>query len=274
MPAARRGAAPIVLLTDFGYRDHYVGVMKGVIASISPRVPIIDLTHGISPGRVAAGALILAQSWRFFPPETIFVGVVDPGVGTSRRPIAIATGAGTRFVGPDNGLLWMAAAATQIKRVVELESARYRLPNPSTTFHGRDIFAPAAAWIARGVKLETLGRRLKTIVTLEPTTGVRATTGALVGEVVYVDGFGNLVTNLSREQVYRFAGRRGQGRLTIKVGRHPRFGLHATYGAVPTGQPLALFGSFEMLEIGVRDGHAATHFGADTGTAVTVRMGS
>lgn len=273
MSATRSVTAPVVLLTDFGYRDHYAGVMKGVIASIAPHAPIIDLTHGIPPQQVAAGALILAQSWRFFPPATIFVAVVDPGVGTDRRPLAVATRAGARFVGPDNGLLWMAAAAAQITTIVQLKSTRYRLPNPSSTFHGRDIFAPAAAWLARGVKLTALGPRLETMVTLEPAAGVRATSRSLTGEVIYVDGFGNLVTNLSRAEVDRFAGRCGRDRLSVKVGRHPRFGLYATYGRAPAGEPLALFGSFEMLEIGVRDGHAAVHFGAGAGTAVTVKMG-
>ncbi len=265
--------APIVLLTDFGYRDHYAGVMRGVIASIAPHAPVIDLTHGIPPQQVAAGALILAQTWRFFPQRTIFVAVVDPGVGTNRLPIAVATRAGARFVGPDNGLLWMAATAAQIKTIVQLKSARYRLPNPSSTFHGRDIFAPAAAWLARGVKLAALGPRLKPMVALEPRAGVRETAQSLTGNVIYVDGFGNLVTNLSREQVYRFAGRCREGRLTVKVGRYPRFGLYATYGEAPVGEPLALFGSFELLEIGVRDGHAAVHLRAGAGTSVTVRMG-
>lgn len=267
-----RSPAPVVLLTDFGYRDHYVGVMRGVIAAIAPHTPIIDLTHGIPPQQVAAGALLLAQSWRFFPPRAIFLAVVDPGVGTSRPPIAVATRSGARFVGPDNGLLWTAASAAQIEAIVQLNAARYRLPTVSSTFHGRDVFAPAAAWLARGVKLDALGPRRSSMVRLDPQAGVHETGRELVGNVIYVDGFGNLVTNLSREQVDRFAGRRGEGRLTIRVGRHPRFGLYATYGEVAAGEPLALFGSFEMLEIGVRDGDAATRLGASAGSSVTLRM--
>ena len=248
--------------------------MKGVIASIAPRAPLIDLTHGVPPQQVAIGALLLAQSWRFFPTRAVFLAVVDPGVGTSRRPIAVTTRAGARFVGPDKGLLWMAAAAAQIETIVQLESAQYRLTNLSSTFHGRDIFAPAAAWLARGVEPEALGPRLDTMVKLEPQSGVRKTADSLRGEVIYVDGFGNLVTNLSRDQLDGFAGPRRQDRVMVTVGRrHPRFGLHATYGDVPAGRPLALFGSFELLEIGVRDGAAADHFGAGLGTAVTVRMG-
>src|ERR1700722_16366782 len=138
---------PIAVLTDFGYRDHYVGVMKGVIASIAPAATVIDLTHGIAAQEVAAGAIVLAQSWHYFPRRTIFVAVVDPGVGTSRRPIAVETGAGARFVGPDNGLMWNAVSQAGVRRVVELNSPRYRLAEVSATFHGRDLFAPAAAYL-------------------------------------------------------------------------------------------------------------------------------
>src|SRR5216684_213694 len=128
MPSVSPGFAPIVLLSDFGYRDHYAGVMKGVIATIAPHAAIVDLTHGIPAQSIAAGAIALAQSWRFFPRRSIFLAVVDPGVGTNRRAIAIETHTGARLVGPDNGLLWMAAAAAGIKAIVELRAPRYRLP--------------------------------------------------------------------------------------------------------------------------------------------------
>src|SRR6516165_5972863 len=161
---------PIALLTDFGYRDHYGGVMKGVIASISPQAPIIDLTHGIPPQQVLAGALALRESVNFFPRRTVFLAVVDPGVGTDRKPIAVETKGGFRFVGPDNGLLSLAAERSEIKRIVELRSPRYRLPMVSPSFHGRDIFAPAAAWLWRGVPIDELGPPLHTIVQLDLST--------------------------------------------------------------------------------------------------------
>src|ERR1700751_4458149 len=138
--------APIALLTDFGYRDHYAGVMKGVITAICPQARIIDLTHGIPPQQVLAGALALRESVNFFPRRTIFLAVVDPGVGTERKPIAVETKGGFRLVGPDNGLLWPAVERVGLKRIVELSASRYRLPQVSASFHGRDIFAPAAAW--------------------------------------------------------------------------------------------------------------------------------
>jgi S-adenosylmethionine hydrolase len=247
--------------------------MRGVIASITPQASIIDLTHGIPPQQVAAGALLLAQSWRFFPPRSVFVAVVDPGVGTRRLPIAIETRSGARFVGPDNGLLWMAASAARIKAIVQLSSERYRLHEVSSTFHGRDIFAPAAAWLARGIKIAALGPRLAQMITLETGLGAQQTPSALHGKVLYADGFGNLVTDLSHLQVSRFAERSGADRLILKIGGHPRFRLYAAYGEVGAGAPLGLIGSFGMLEIAVRDGNAAVHFDAGPGTPVTVRIG-
>ena len=155
--------APIALLTDFGYRDHYAGAMKGVLASIAPGASLLDITHGVPPQSIAAGAIALRESWRFFPRRTVFLVVVDPGVGTSRLPIAVETRAGARFVGPDNGVLSLAARDAGIRHVVRLESTRHRFARPSSTFHGRDIFAPAAAFLARGTPLGTLGSRLARI---------------------------------------------------------------------------------------------------------------
>ena len=170
-PRKSRSIPPIVLLTDFGYQDHYAGVMSGVIATIAPGAPVIDLTHGIPPQSVTAGALALAQSWRYFPSRAIFVGVVDPGVGTSRLPIALETAAGARFIGPDNGLLTLAADAAGLKRAVELREARYRLSMVSATFHGRDVFAPAAAHLARGVRLASFGPAATSLTRIDSRRG-------------------------------------------------------------------------------------------------------
>ena len=150
---------PIAVLTDFGYRDHYAGVVKGVIASIAPAARVIDLTHGIPAQSIAAGAIALAQSWRYFPARTVFMAVVDPGVGTSRAPIAIETRAGARFVGPDNGLLSLAVEDAGLKRAVKLTSSRHRLSDVSSTFHARDIFAPAAAICGAGHLYRRLDNR-------------------------------------------------------------------------------------------------------------------
>ena len=263
--------APIAILTDFGYRDHYSGVLKGVIASISPQAPIIDLTHGVPAQQVLAGALVLRESVNFFPRRTVFLAVVDPGVGTDRKPIAIETRSGLRLVGPDNGLLWLAAERAEIKRIVELRSPRYRLPKVSASFHGRDIFAPAAAWLWRGVPIREFGPVLRTIERLDPAASVVESRDKLCGGVIYIDGFGNLVTNISRTTFQRFARRFQQCRLSIRIKGRASLGLYEAYAEAPQGAPLAIFGSFDLLEIAVRDGDAAKHFNAAPGAPVVIR---
>ena len=266
--------APIAILTDFGYRDHYVGVMKGVIASICPDAPIIDLTHGIPPQQVLAGALALRESVSFFPRRTIFLGVVDPGVGTDRKPIAVEAKSGLRLVGPDNGLLWLAAERAEIKKIVELRSPHYRLAKVSASFHGRDIFAPAAAWLWRGVAMDELGPPLPAIMQLDLGAGVIEKQNQLDGEIVYVDNFGNLITNISRATFERFARSFQQCRLSIRFKRRTSLSLYNAYAEAPRGAPLAIFGSFDLLEIAVRAGNAATHFGASLGARVSIRAAS
>lgn len=257
------------MLTDFGYRDHYVGAMKGVIAEIAPAARVIDITHGIPPQSVSAGAIALAQSWRFFPRHTVFVAVVDPGVGTPRLPIAIETRAGARFVGPDNGLLYLAAQAAGIRLIVELHAAKYRLKNVSATFHGRDIFAPAGAWLSRGTPITSLG---PTIAQMKPSSIEPAIRRGktLEGKVIYVDGFGNLVTNIDRATLDAFAASFRTASLLVRIGKGASMETFQSYGDAPSGAPLATFGSFELLEIAVRDGNAARFFGSGEGASVTV----
>jgi hypothetical protein len=265
------GAAPIAILTDFGYRDHYVGAMKGVIASIAPGAPLIDVTHGVPAQSIAAGAIALAQTWRLFPPRTVFLVVVDPGVGTARLAVAVQTRAGARFVGPDNGVLSLALEEAGPSRAVELRAPRYRRARVSATFHGRDIFAPAAAHLWRGVKLESLGPPVREGLThlelAEPREGVEE----LRGEVLYVDGFGNLVSNIARDALARFEARFPAMRLSVRIGTGAPIEILQAYGDARNGVPLATFGSFELLEIAVREGSAARHFAAGPGAMVTVR---
>jgi S-adenosyl-L-methionine hydrolase (adenosine-forming) len=269
---ASRAPAPIAVLTDFGYRDHYVGVIKGVIASLAPHAPVIDVTHGIPAQQIMVGALALRESLSFFPPRTIFLAVVDPGVGTERKPIAIETDRGARLVGPDNGLLWLSAQQAGIKAIVELSSPRYRLPKVSASFHGRDIFAPAAAWLWRGVPLREFGPSLQRIVRLAPKANVVESARKLGGEVIYIDGFGNLITNITRATLERFARRFPQCRLLIRVNGCSSIKLCRAYAEAPLGAPLALFGSFDLLEIAVRDGDAAERFDAALGAPVLIRV--
>jgi S-adenosylmethionine hydrolase len=273
MPPRAANRPPIAILTDFGYRDHYAGVMRGMIATIAPEARVIDLTHGIPPQSILAGAIALSQSWRYFPPRTIFLAVVDPGVGTARAPVAIETRAGCRMVGPDNGLLWMAADAASVKQAVRLDSKRYRLQEISATFHGRDIFAPAAAHLWNGVRLSALGARLQSLARLAMPAPERSPR-KLRGEVIYIDGYGNLVTNLDREAVAAFGACFPDKTVSVRIGSGAAVQILEAYGHAPKGAPLATFGSFGLLEIAVRDGNAAAHFAARPGTSVLVTVNS
>ena len=264
-------SSPIAILTDFGYRDHYVGVMKGVIADIAPAARTIDITHGIPAQSIIAGAIALKQSWRYFPKRTVFLAVVDPGVGTERLPIAIDTRAGARFVGPDNGILWPAANDAGIARIAELRAPKYRLKNVSSTFHGRDIFAPAAAWLWSGTPLKSLGRSIAQVTPLAiPAPFKRGDT--LQGTVIYTDGFGNLVTNIDRETIDNFAASFRSVPLLVRIGNGAPMEIFKAYGDASPGAALATFGGFELLEIAVRDGNAASFFKSGEGAPVTVRL--
>ncbi len=267
--AARAETAPIAILTDFGYRDHYVGVMKGVIDGIAPNARSIDISHGIPPQSVKAGAIALAQSWRFFPKHTVFLAVVDPGVGTSRLPIAIETRAGARFIGPDNGVLYLAAKDAGISRIVELRAPKYRLRNVGSTFHGRDIFAPAAAWVSLGTPITSLGPTLPQMTPLSIARAARHGK-TLRGEVIYVDGFGNLVSNIDRAAIDALGACFRASRVLVRIATGASMEIVQAYGDVPSGVPLAILGSFGFLEIAIRDGSAASHFGLGEGAPVTV----
>lgn len=259
---------PIVLLTDFGYRDHYVGVMRGVISRLIPQARVIDLTHGVPPQQIRIGALVLAQSWSYFPATSVFVAVVDPGVGSARAAIAIKTRAGAHFVGPDNGVLWPGASAAGIQEAVELRNPEYRLSAVSSTFHGRDIFAPAAAWIARGVELSRFGPPRDRLIELDPCAGVIEDGQTLRGQVIYIDRFGNLVTNLDVKRLERFIGDRARSSLRVRLKNRATVRLGDNYASVPSGASVALIGSFELLEVAVRDGSALEIHAAAIGDPV------
>jgi S-adenosylmethionine hydrolase len=271
MPPLLLRPFPLAILTDFGYRDHYAGVMKGVIATIAPGANFIDITHGIEPQCTVAGAIALRESWRYFPKRTVFLAVVDPGVGTARSPIAIETRAGARFVGPDNGLLWLAANDAVIKRIVKLTSARYRLTNVSATFHGRDIFAPAAAYLWRGTPISALGPAVdaSSIVPLDLPLPVESPR-EVRGEVIYVDGFGNLVSNIDRLTAEQLGTRFRHKSLSVRIKRGAAMRIFDAYGDAPKGAPLAIFGSFGLLEVAIRDGNAAMHFAAGPGSSLSL----
>ena len=236
--------APIVLLTDFGFSE-YVGVMKGVIARHAPHAPVIDLCHDVGAHGVREGAWLLAQCYRWFPEGSVFLAVVDPGVGTARRALAVETEAGY-FVGPDNGLLYPAALEAGIRRAVCLKP----LPGASSTFHGRDVFSPAAARLACGVPLELLGESLeRPKERLIPLSFHR---DGREGEIVRIDRFGNCITNLPPipgKVEYDVA---------IEVGEiPPRLRFYTTYEEAPHGAPFLVESSYGTLEIAVREASAA-----------------
>src|SRR5687767_1914807 len=259
-------ARPVIaLLTDFGTRDHYAGTMKGVALGICPDAAFVDITHDIAPHDVLGGALELSASYKYFPPGTIFLVVVDPGVGSARRPLAAEAG-GYRFVAPDNGVLTLAFKDAPPKRVVELTERRYARPTVSRTFEGRDRFAPAAAWLAKGIDLSGLGRSLPSWHMLSvPEPAVSE--GQILGEVLRVDRFGNLVTNVDRRTFERFA---GVGRIEIVAGSRSVDAVVATYAETQPGAVCALFGSSDHLEVAVNGGSAAEQLAIGRGARVTI----
>ena len=249
-------ARPVIaLLSDFGSQDHYAGTMKGVALGICPDATLVDISHGVPPHDILGGALQLAAAYRYFPRGTVFLAVVDPGVGTRRRGLAADTG-DYRFVAPDNGELTAVFAEVEPKEVVEITERRYGRPTVARTFEGRDRFAPAAAWLAKGIDLTALGRPLKTYEKIElPELIIEAK--AIRGEVVWIDHFGNAVTNIDRKHFERLA---EVGPLQIDVGEHRVERLVAMYDDIRAGELCALFGSTDQLEFAANAVSAADQF--------------
>lgn len=257
--------SPIAILTDFGTRDGYAGIMRGVILGIAPASSVVDLTHNIPPQDIAAGAWVLSTAWRYFPAGSIFLAVVDPGVGSARRAVALRAG-DRYFVGPDNGLFSLVIARAPIEAAVALDNPRYQLPQPSATFHGRDIFAPAAAHLAAGVPLAALGSPLDpaSLVSIA-LPGPRWEGDTLVGHVVHVDIFGNLITN--------FAGPLADVLLSapnvsFTVGGRAISDRAPNFAAGPESTPFALRDSSGHLALAVRNGSAAARLGVSRGDEV------
>jgi hypothetical protein len=259
----------IVLMTDFGLEDAFVGVMKGVIASIRRDARVIDLTHAISAQSVRQAAFHLERSIGYFPEETIFVCVVDPGVGTARRAIGVEAGP-YRFIAPDNGLLTPIFERYPDARCHELTNVAYQLPNKSATFHGRDLFSPAAAHLAAEVPLDDFGpaidvakcQRIELFRNRPLDDG-----NGWQGEVITTDHFGNLITTLEASMIADGGG------WTVTVGSTPPLPIVRTYGEVQPGQPLAYIGSSGMIEIAIRNGNASKELGVGDGDKCDVRKG-
>jgi S-adenosylmethionine hydrolase len=256
------GRGLVALLTDFGTRDWYAAALKGVILSRLPRARLVDITHEIPPQDVVAGGFTLAAAAPYFPEGTVFLAVVDPGVGTSRALLA-AQADGRRFVGPDNGLLAPSLARARARTVVTLANRRFWGPAVSRTFHGRDIMAPVAAFLARGGSLRRLGP-VRARVRPLPLPAVAQRGGIVAGAVVHIDAFGNLITNLEAQ---RWLPLRPEGRVTLRY-RGRRVPVVSSYADGRPGELVAVVGSLGLVEFAVPLGSAAARVRARRGDPV------
>jgi len=258
--ARRRRRGVITLLTDFGLDDAYVGIVKGVVLGVNPLARLVDLSHGVPPQDVRRAALLLATAYRVFPAGTVHLAVVDPGVGSRRRAIIVAR-AGQWFVGPDNGVFTPFLDDTGSWSAVELGATWCRAAEVSPTFHGRDVFAPAAAHVARGAAIERFGPELRDPVRVRWPAALRSS-GALHGEVVHLDRFGNLITSIRATDLA------GDDVVEVSGRELPILG---TYSDLPPGATGGLIGSGGRLEIATREESAARSLGVGRGARVTLR---
>ena len=253
----------ITLLTDFGLEDPYVGMMKGVMLSVNPGARIIDISHHVKAGSITSAAGIIRETYPYFPEGTVHITVVDPGVGGKRRAI-ILMAQSHLFVGPDNGIFWPIIDLHQDIKIIHITETKYFLPDVSDTFHGRDIFAPVAAHLSKGAEPFEMGPAISDPVKLQ-LPAPHQKRGALYGEVVSVDHFGNLITNIHRKEIDEFA---GGDALVIKLEELFIEGIRGTYTESGKGEILSLFGSSGYLEIAVNLGRASDRIGLDEGKII------
>lgn len=263
----------ITLLTDFGYKDHYVAAMKAVILSLAPEAVVVDISHGIPKQDVRAGAYVLKSAYRYFPPGTIHVAVVDPGVGTARRGIVVKTRRYT-FVGPDNGLLALAAVEDEVEEVRVIQNPSLMRPRVSYTFHGRDVFAPIAAHLARGVPLAEVGPKAEDGLSVAAFTRPCVERGRLECEALYIDDFGNVVLNATRTDVETAGFTYGiMCRVFLEnSGRRLRVPFVPSYGYVEERAALLLINSEDFLELAVNRGSAAKRYELRPGDRVAIEI--
>jgi S-adenosylmethionine hydrolase len=261
----------ITLTTDFGVDDEYVGVMKGVILSINPAAIIVDITHHIEPYDLIQAAYIIKHSFKYFPEGTVHIVVVDPGVGGDRAIIALEV-TGHIFLAPDNGVLTLLMDEGNIGSIVRVEDSRYFLESVSRTFHGRDIFAPVAAHLSKGIEIKALGALINKISLkrLFVEYASISDSGELVGAVVFIDRFGNLITNIDEKSLDKFCKACKEEMLEFRIGKKKIIGLSKTYENVLSQSPLAIISSRGYLEIAVNCGNARRYFMANRGDTVTV----
>ena len=258
----------ITLLTDFGYQNPYVGIMKGVILGICSEVKIIDLTHGVTKFGVKQGAFLLSQTAPYFPNGTIHVVVIDPGVGTNRRRLIIE---GTRslYVGPDNGVLSLAVRREGLVKAVEISEKKFISPKLSTTFEGRDIFAPASAHLALGVKIEEFGPEVSNPIQLNFPEAI-VEKDRIIGSVLYIDCFGNIITNVNSTHLQEINAIMGE-LVEIKInGTSKKLRYLKAYAQVPVNTFLMVIGSSDFLEISINQGSAKDMLKVDYSTRIEI----
>lgn len=258
----------ITLLTDFGTRDHYVATMKGVILKINPKCLLIDISHEVNKQNIKEGAFLLDSAFSYFPKGTIHLAVIDPGVGSGRKPILFKT-KNYFFIGPDNGLLTIAAERDGVRDVFELTNKKYFLPNISKTFHGRDIFAPVAAYLSLKIKPENFGKKIGSWVKLDLKEPILKG-DKLLGEIVYIDSFGNLISNIDQKRLMSFI---GSTLFNIKIKRKKISEIKQGYWEGKEGEILALIGSRGFLEISVKNGNARTTLKAKICDPIIIERG-
>jgi S-adenosylmethionine hydrolase len=254
----------ITLLTDFGYSDPYAGIMKGVILEINPNVQVVDVSHGISPQNMNEAAYILKSAYPYFPRGTIHVVVVDPGVGSKRAVLAVQTDS-YRFLAPDNGVLKYVFDKHPEAKVVRVTNPLYFLDPVSRTFHGRDIFAPTAAYWAKGISIEKMGEPCDSYIRGEVNHPIKDI-GTITGSIIYIDGFGNGITNISEAMI------ENKKNVRIKVNHKNIDRICLSYQDVAVGEPLALIGSQNTLEISVRNGNAQKQLNLHVGDTITIKQ--
>jgi S-adenosylmethionine hydrolase len=261
----------ITLTSDFGTKDHYVGTMKGVIYGINPEVHIVDISHEIAPQDILEAAFLLRSSYSHFPIRTIHVVVVDPTVGSTRKLLIVGT-ENYYFVAPDNGVLSLIYDVEPVSTVVEITAEHFFLNRVSKTFHGRDIMAPAAAWLSKGTGIENFGDPVTDYFRLALPKAKMLPDGNLKGNVIHVDRFGNLITNITREDYEQARTQSPGDAFKLTVGKQEIPKLNEFYAEGPKGTLLALFGSADFLEVAQTQGSAAKTLGLSRGAEVNVQL--
>jgi S-adenosyl-L-methionine hydrolase (adenosine-forming) len=260
--------AIITLTSDFGYKDPFAGIMKGVILSINPLATVVDITHGIGPQNVMEAAFAIETGFKSFPHKTIHIVVVDPGVGSNRRPILVATDY-HYFIGPDNGVFSRIYSSSESFSVINVTAEHYFLPQRSSTFHGRDIFAPVAAWLSKGISISKFGDQVYQYMDLPIPVTANPSQTVLEGEVIYIDHFGNIITNITGQQIDELHRNNQNSNLRILV-KNRAAPPKKYYSETSDKELYSLINSFGYLEFFVNSAHASSLFDIKVGEKVVV----